>query len=74
MKKICDNLNVDFEEAVTKWNKDYNESYMKLGKGNVVRPVLYPPNKIGGHCVIPNAKILKGVTDSTAIDLLLEYS
>jgi hypothetical protein len=74
MKKICDNLNVDFEEAVTEWNKDYNESYMKLGKGNVVRPVLYPPNKIGGHCVIPNAKILKGVTDSTAIDLLLEYS
>lgn len=74
MKKICDNLNVDFEEAVTEWNKDYNESYVKLGKSNLVRPVLYPPNKIGGHCVIPNAKILKDVADSPAIDLLLKYS
>ena len=74
MKKICDNFNVDFQEAVTEWNKDYNESYKKLGKDNVVRPVLYPPNKIGGHCVIPNAQMLKDITDSTAIDLLLEYS
>jgi len=74
MKKICDELNVNFEEAVTEWNKDYNKSYKKLGKENVVRPVLYPPNKIGGHCVIPNTKILKKHLDSKAIDLILEYS
>ena len=74
MKKVCDELGVDFDEAVTNWNQNYNDSYKKLGKGNVTRPVLHPPEKIGGHCVIPNTKILKKHLDSKAIDLILEYS
>jgi hypothetical protein len=76
MKKICDKLGVNFEEAVTDFNKTYNEGYKKLGKSNVVRPVLYPPQKTGGitgHCVIPNAQILKKYFKSKAIDLILEY-
>lgn len=60
-KKICEKSGVNFEDAVTRFNKTYNDGYKKLGKENVVRPVLYAPknDKIGGHCVIPNAKILK---------------
>jgi UDP-N-acetyl-D-mannosaminuronate dehydrogenase len=74
MKKICDKFGVDFDKAVTDFNKTYNEGYKKLGKENVVRPVLYPPeNGIGGHCVVPNAEILKEYFKSEAIDLILKY-
>tara|TARA_Y100000034_G_scaffold133520_1_gene199196 strand:- start:823 stop:1548 length:726 start_codon:yes stop_codon:yes gene_type:complete len=59
MKEMCDELGVDFEEAATNWNNGYNEGYNKLGMGNVTRPVLYPPKKIGGHCIIPNAIMLR---------------
>ena len=74
MKKICDRIGVDFEEAVTDFNRTYNKGYSKLGRKNVVRPVLYPPKGgIGGHCIIPNAKILKRFFNSKAIDLILKY-
>ena len=42
MKKLCDEYNLDFMEVMTKFNHTYNEGYKKLGKTNVVRPVLYP--------------------------------
>ena len=74
MKRMCDELGVDFEKAVNDFNETYNEGYAKLGKKNVVRPVLYPPKKdIGGHCILPNAKILKKYIDSEAINLILKY-
>lgn len=74
MKKICDKFKVDFEEAVSDFNRTYNEGYIKLKKTNVVRPVLYAPKKgVGGHCVIPNAKILNKHFKSEAINLILKY-
>jgi len=74
MKKVCENLGIDFDQAVTDFNKTYNDGYAKIGKKNVVRPVLYPPTgKIGGHCVVPNAKILRKYLKSKAIDLILDY-
>lgn len=75
MKKICEKFNIDFEKAVNDFNKTYNEGYTELGMNNVIRPVLYPPKGIiGGHCVVPNAQILKKYLDSLAIDLILKYS
>lgn len=74
MKKICNKFGVSFEKAITDFNKTYNEGYKKLGMSRVVRPVLYPPkNGIGGHCIIPNAKILKKYYKSKALDLILKY-
>lgn len=74
MAKICKKEKVDFNDVVTELNKTYNEGYAKLGKKNVIRPVLFAPeNGIGGHCVIPNAKILKKYYKSKAIDLILKY-
>lgn len=74
MKKFCDIFGVKFEDAVTDFNKTYNEGYKKLGMGHVVRPVLScPEGYIGGHCVIPNAKILKKHYPSCALDLVLKY-
>lgn len=74
MKKICDKAGIDSEKAVTDFNKTYNEGYLKLGKRNVVRPVLYPPEDgIGGHCIIENAEVLGKNFKSKALDLILEY-
>lgn len=60
-RKIIDGTDgVLFAEAMTEFNRSYNAGYTALGKENVVRPVLYPPedSKIGGHCIIPNAELL----------------
>jgi hypothetical protein len=73
MKEICDKFDISFEEAVTDFNETYNQGYKKLGKSNVIRPVLYPPkSEIGGHCVGPNARILKEFYKSKLIDSILE--
>jgi UDP-N-acetyl-D-mannosaminuronate dehydrogenase len=74
MKKICDEEGIDFEKAVTDFNKTYNEGYVELRKPNVVRPVLYPPKGgIGGHCVCENAEILKKLYQSDAFDFILKW-
>ena len=74
MKKLCDKYKIDFEKAVTDFNQTYNDGYKKLGKKNVMRPVLYPPKEgITGHCVLPNGEILNKYFKSQAIDLLLKY-
>ncbi|OGZ65402.1 MAG: hypothetical protein A3C50_03620 [Candidatus Staskawiczbacteria bacterium RIFCSPHIGHO2_02_FULL_43_16] len=74
MKKLCDKLGVNFEDAVTDFNTTYNEGYKKLGKHHVVRPVLSAPDgHIGGHCVVPNAKLLSQHMNSKVIDLVLDY-
>ncbi len=57
-KRICDKLKLDFDEVYTIPNHDYNKGYTKLGKPNVIRPVLKPiAGKIGGHCVIQNCDL-----------------
>lgn len=74
MKKICDKEGINFDEVVTEFNNTYNEGYTKLGKKNVVRPVLLAPKGgIGGHCVVSNVKILKKYYQSKAFDLVLDY-
>ena len=71
--KLCEKEQVDFEEVMTLFNQSYNEGYTKLGKPNVVRPVLYATKKIGGHCVVPNAKILKDYMNTKIIQSILDY-
>lgn len=74
-KKLCDKYGIDFSKTMTDFNKTYNRDYPKLNKPEVIRPVLYPPenNQIGGHCIIPNAKLLKKHFKSKALDLILKY-
>jgi hypothetical protein len=74
MKKICNKYKVKFDEAITDFNKSYNEGYTRLGKAQFVRPVLYPPkNGIGGHCIISNAEIMRKYWKSPYFDLILKY-
>lgn len=59
IKKWCDKKGLDFEAVYKEANKSYNEGYCKLGLINVSRPYLkYIPGEVGGHCVIPNCKLL----------------
>jgi len=71
---LCKKYNVSYDDVATKWNIAYNEGYTKLGMKNVVRPVLYPPKdgKIGGHCVVPNAKLCTEFFASKGLDYILE--
>lgn len=73
VSKVCENEELDFNEVMTIFNQSYNEGYTKLGKSNVVRPVLYSTKKIGGHCVVPNAKILKKYMDTKTVNSILDY-
>jgi len=65
-KTLCEKFGVDFDDVYTVPNRDYNDGYAKLGMEHVTRPVLkYVRGKIGGHCVIPNTKLLKSwMTDT----------
>ncbi|MCF6276340.1 MAG: hypothetical protein L3J07_00670 [Candidatus Magasanikbacteria bacterium] len=57
-KKVADEIEMDFE-YVKDFDLDYNKLYRDLGKVNYQRYILNPPEgKIGGHCVVPNAKML----------------
>ncbi len=74
MKKICDEYEIDFEKVVTDFNITYNEGNKRLGRDNVIRPILYPPQKgIGGHCIIPNVEILNKCFKNEIFDLILKY-
>ncbi len=56
--QVCKKAGVNFENVYTNLNKIYNEGYRE-SKENVIRPILnYQPGPIGGHCVVPNAKLL----------------
>lgn len=58
----CKDNKIDFDTVYTHANRSYNEGYVKLGRNEVVRPYLkHMKGKIGGHCVVQNAQILKGV-------------
>lgn len=73
VNKMCTDFGVQFDEVMTKFNESYNDGYTKLKKLNVIRPVLVPGDKIGGHCIIPNAKILKNSFHSPLINAILDY-
>ncbi|MHB8870911.1 MAG: hypothetical protein ACYC5G_00410 [Candidatus Doudnabacteria bacterium] len=58
-KKYCDKYKVNFHEAYTLFNQTYNESFAKLDHSEFIRPILQPIMKeIGGHCVVPNSKLI----------------
>ena len=72
--RACEQFGAEFKDVMTFYNSTYNEGYKRLGKPNVVRPVLTPPsNGIGGHCVIQNAELLDKQFKSIALDLILKY-
>ena len=60
MYAMCEKYDADFDEAYKQWNKNYNDGYSELGMPQFRRYFLdHNPGKIGGHCVINNAKLLQ---------------
>jgi hypothetical protein len=74
MKSVCDENLIDFS-VIKHWNEIYNEGYKKLNASKYNRPILDPPknHKIGGHCVIPNAKLLNKTNPNKFLKELLKY-
>lgn len=67
--KMCRKYDANFNFVYTLGTETYNQGYAKLGRKDVVRPVLnYIPGKIGGHCILSNCKLLGGV-----ISLVIVY-
>jgi hypothetical protein len=57
-KKVMDSLGEDYG-ALNEFNVDYNRLYSNLGLTWAKRYILTPPDgRIGGHCLVPNAKLL----------------
>lgn len=56
---FCYKYKLDYNDIYVKRNNNYNKGYKKLGKSNVIRPVLMPfQKKIWWHCIINNIKLL----------------
>lgn len=72
-KQIADSLGMDFKNFI-EFDKDYNELYKQMGMPQFSRYLLTPPEGvIGGHCVVPNAKILKEKFPSDFLDKIIDY-
>jgi hypothetical protein len=57
-KWVSDRLGMDYD-LVKRFNRDYNELYLDLNLDQFQRYILDPPKgNIGGHCVVPNARML----------------
>ena len=57
LEKFCKANELDFQYVYTDFTRSYNQHVSPQWR----KPIMDPkPGKIGGHCVIPNAEILKG--------------
>jgi 3-hydroxyisobutyrate dehydrogenase-like beta-hydroxyacid dehydrogenase len=56
-KRICDQIDVDFEDVSIKFLEMYNEGYSLIDMYDIRQPVT-TPGFIGGHCVMPNIDLL----------------
>lgn len=57
--EMCGVAGADFRRVYTEWTKQYNDGYDVMGQWWFHRPILKPmPGPIGGHCVVPNARLL----------------
>lgn len=71
-KRMADAYQVDWDD-IAKINEAYNVGVRKKGKPEWVRPELQPTEgPIGGHCVVPNAKILHKDFDSKMLEMIEE--
>lgn len=60
IKRVCREKDLNFTEVYAVHNQTYNQGYAKLGEEKYMRPILVPmPGPIGGHCVVPNVRILR---------------
>lgn len=57
-KSVADQIGMSWHDLM-EFDQDYNNLYKDLNMPKMQRYVLTPPgDKIGGHCVVPNAELL----------------
>lgn len=68
----CKENNVDFDLVYEHANETYNEGYDNLGNNYGAKKYIlqHMPGPIGGHCLIPNAKLL----ESWITEIILEMN
>ncbi|MBW2003012.1 MAG: hypothetical protein JRI72_00145 [Deltaproteobacteria bacterium] len=73
-KQVCDDIDMNFNDYKG-YNLCYNALYKALGGGKYTRPILDPPEgKIGGHCVVPNAKILNEQYPNELVEQVIKWN
>ncbi len=73
VKEYCEKKNLNFDDVYGITNEIYNDGYDKMGKRFVNRPILkHMKGPIGGHCIIPNLKLLS--KDIDIFNLLLMWN
>lgn len=71
-KELADKWGVEWE-AIAEGNKEYNLGVLAVGHPEWVRPELEPmAGPIGGHCVVPNAKILMEKFPHKLLEAIIE--
>jgi UDP-N-acetyl-D-mannosaminuronate dehydrogenase len=66
-KVVCDKFEINVD-GFKHFNREYNELYQKLDMHEYQRYILNPPEgNIGGHCVVPNAKLLDNQVPSVLL-------
>lgn len=67
--RLCKDFKVN-RDIVTDWTMSYNAGY---DRSRFIRPFLdFPDGKVGGHCVIPVARMLAEQTENEWLDKNLE--
>lgn len=71
-KSVADDIGMNFG-ILKEFDEDYNKLYIKLGMEWAQQYILDPPEgQIGGHCVIPNAKLLNEQYPNEMLDRIIE--
>jgi len=74
VNEVCKQLGLDYKHVMD-YNQAYNTLYKDLGNDNIKRYILTPPKgEIGGHCVVPNAKILQEQYPSVLVRQVFDRS
>ena len=72
-KSVADSINMDFE-LLKDFDRDYNQLYHELGENWAQRYILDPPEgKVGGHCILSNAKLLNEQYPNEWLEKLANY-
>jgi UDP-N-acetyl-D-mannosaminuronate dehydrogenase len=71
---LCKKFGLSFDDVVLAYQRMYNEGYLKLDEQRFVQPLLTAPDKIGGHCVVPNAKLLTKISDDPMIKRVADFN
>lgn len=71
--EVANMVGFSYDEALM-WDINYNDGICKTGRPQLRRPIIRKPDKvIGGHCILPNVKILNKAFPNSILEEILKY-